>query len=119
MPLNDLTEDERQIVGECLRAAVKGPFFPMWEFHALFGLEHHEVADIAFGPMPLDDAREEVKIAINNALNTLTGYPHKCGEEVWRKFIHVPPDEVRRILKKWKGTQTSHPFGRDVFNEMM
>ena len=119
MPLNDLTDDERRVVHECLRAAVKGPFFPMWEFHTLFGLEHQEVADIALGPLPLDDTREDVKIAINNALNMLTEYPHKCGEKIWRHFIHVPPDEVRRILKKWKGTPTCRPFGRDFFDEMM
>lgn len=119
MALDDLTDDERAVVGECLRAAVKGPFFPMWEFQTLFGLEHREVADIAFGPMPLDDSHDDVKIAINNALNNLTGYPHKCGEEIWRQFIHVPPDDVLRILKKWKGTPTSQPFGRDVFDEIM
>jgi len=119
MPLNDLTDDEREVVGECLQAAVKGPFFPIWEFHALFGLEHRDVSDIAFGPMPLDDTRADVKIAINNAMNMLTGYPHGCGDEVWRKFIHVPPGEVRRILKKWKGTPTRGTFDRDVFDEMM
>ena len=85
----------------------------------LIRLEHQEVADIAFGPIPLDDAREEVKIAINNALNMLTGYPHRCGEEVWRQFIHAPPGEVSRIRKKWKGTSTQSLFGRDVFDEMM
>lgn len=37
MPLNDLTEDELEVVVECLRASVNGPFFAMWEFHTLFG----------------------------------------------------------------------------------
>lgn len=119
MPLKDLTEEERKVVGECLRASVKGPFFPMWEFQTLFGLGHQEVADIAFAQIPLDDANEEGKIAINNALNMLTGYPHRCGKETWNQFISVTPDEVRRILKKWKGTPTRSPFGRDVFDEMM
>lgn len=119
MSLDNLPEDERRVVGECLRAAVTGPFFPIWEFQTLFGLEHREVADIALGPMPLDDSHEDVKIAINNALNMLTGYPHRCGKEIWNQFISVSPDEVRRILKKWKGTPTSNPFGRDVFDEMM
>ena len=50
MPLNDLTNAERNVVTACLRASVTGPFFPVWEFHTLFGLEHQEVADIAFGP---------------------------------------------------------------------
>ena len=49
-----------------LGVAVSGPF----------GLEHAEVADIAFAADPLDDAREDVRLAINNSLNMLTGYPH-------------------------------------------
>src|SRR5947209_5641642 len=106
MPLSDLTEAERQVVGDCLRAAATGPFIPMWEFQTLFGLEHQQVADIAFAPSPLVDTREDVQIAINHALNMLTGYPHRHGEEVWRQFIRVPPEDVRRILKKWKGTST-------------
>jgi hypothetical protein len=118
MPLTDLTESEQQVIRDCLRASVAGPFFPMWEFHTLFGLEHQDVSDIAFGP-PLDDSREDVKVAINNALNMLTGYPHRCGPQVWQQFISVTPDEVRRILKKWKGTPTQQPFGRDFFEEMM
>lgn len=119
MPLSDLTEAEQLVVYDCLRASVTGPFFPLWEFHTLFGLEHQEVADIAFGPTPLDDTREDVKVAISNALNWLTGYPHRCGKEVWQQYIRVSPGEVRRILKKWKGTPTRQPFGRDVFDEMM
>ena len=102
MPLKDLDETERQIVRECLKASATGPFFPMWEFHTLFGLEHQEVSDIAFGKNKLDDSHEDVGIAINNSLNNLTGYPHKCGKDVWDRFISVPPREVRRIYTKWK-----------------
>jgi len=57
MSLNDLTNAEREVVLACLRASVKGPFFPLWEFETLFGLDHRRVADIAFGPIPLDDVR--------------------------------------------------------------
>ena len=118
MPLKDLSNDEQRVIGECVRAAVEGPFFPMWEFHTLFGLEHQEVADIAFARLPPEDSREDVRIAINNALNMLTGYPHK-RYDVWDKYISVPPMDVRRILKKWKGTPTYGSAGEDVFKEMM
>ena len=119
MPMADLDDVERDVVHACLRAAVSGPFFPMWEFSTLFGLEHQAVSDIAYGDVPLDDGRGDVHAAINNALNWLTVYPHKCGQETWDRFIPVPPAEVRRILKKWKGTPTHRPFGRDVFEEML
>ena len=29
-------EPLNRIIGECLRAASEGPFFPDWEFHILF-----------------------------------------------------------------------------------
>ena len=90
----------------------------MWEFPTLFDLEHQEVADIAFSPPPLDDSRQDVRVAINNALNMLTGYPHKRFD-VWHDYISVPPHEVRRILKKWKRSPVHEPFRRDVFEEMM
>jgi hypothetical protein len=108
MPLIDLTDDERHVVLQCLRAAVAGPFFPMWEFSTLFGLSHQQVADIAFAPGPLDDTREDVRLAINNALSNLTGYPHRCAQEVWERFVPVAPGEVRRIFRKWK-----HPPGEE------
>jgi hypothetical protein len=91
----------------------------MWEFQTLFGLEHQEVADITFRRLPLDDSRQDVRQAINNALNLLTSYPHRCTAEVWHRYVSVPPGEVRRILKKWKGTPTYSPFARDVFEEWM
>jgi hypothetical protein len=117
MPLIDLTEQERAVIRQCLRAAVRGPFFPMWEFHALFGLDHAEVADIAFAPV-LDDSMTDVYRAINNALNMLTGYPHR-RYDVWHVYIAASPLEVRKLLKKWKGTPTYSPFSYDVFREFM
>ena len=36
-------ERDRDVIERCLRAAVEGPFFPDWEFHALFGLDREEV----------------------------------------------------------------------------
>jgi hypothetical protein len=46
MPLTDLHAAELDVVKECLRAAVDGPFFPDWELHALFGLERAEVRKV-------------------------------------------------------------------------
>ena len=34
--INQLTEMETKIIGECLNAAVHGPFFPDWEFDGAF-----------------------------------------------------------------------------------
>jgi hypothetical protein len=44
MDFDSLSELDKAIVGQALRAAANGPFFPDWEFHALFGLERSEVS---------------------------------------------------------------------------
>ena len=47
MNLDSLSDMDKAIVGQALRAAADGPFFPDWEFHTLFGLERSEVRAIA------------------------------------------------------------------------
>jgi len=106
MSLQTLTDAERRVVFECLRAASGGPFFPDWEFHTLFGLHRHEVARIVAALPDIDDSEESVSLAINNAMNNLVGYPH--GEDAaWPQFISVPESEVRRIFEKWRHEKTN------------
>ena len=100
----DLDDSEQNIVHDCLRAVVSGAFFPIWKFKTLFGVPQQEVASMAYCGGALDDGREDVRLAIGNALIFLTGDRPKCGLETWGHFIPVPPEEVRRILKKWKAT---------------
>ena len=101
MSLADLSDAEIAIVGECLCAAAKGPFFGEEEFHTLFGLERTEVADIVKAWPDVDDADDVVSLAINNAFVNLLGYPHHC-ESVWPEYISSSPEEVRRVFTKWR-----------------
>jgi hypothetical protein len=103
MNLKDFSDADRNVIRECLRAAVSGPFFPLWEFHTLFGLDHQAVADIACGVDSLDDSRPDVRLAIGGALSNLTGYPHRQPRETWDRFISAAPEEVRRIAEAWLG----------------
>ena len=107
---NNLDEREMRIVCECLRASAYGPFFihkntddPYWEIHTLFGLYIDELREIADRCPDIDMNNEDVKLAINNSLNHLLGYPHYCDESTWFKYISVPPEEVDRIFDKWRG----------------
>ncbi len=101
MSLAHLSDDERRIVGECLVAAVRGPFFPEWEFSTLFGLERSSVAAIAVDWPRVDEADPNVQRAINNAMANLLGYPHGC-ERDWHRFISADPGVVNRIFAKWR-----------------
>lgn len=102
MSINRLGENEKEIVYQCLVAALKGPFFPEWEFATLFGIERNTLAKIVEAWPQVDDKEEHVVLAINNSMGNLVGYPHgKEGE--WKKYISVPPDEVISILQRWRG----------------
>jgi len=101
MALSALTEEEADVVRRCVRAAAEGPFFPDLEFHTLFGLERAEVAAVAARWPQLDDKEEDVRLAINNTLNNLLGYPHD-RPEAFRELIGAPWEEVQRIFSKWR-----------------
>jgi hypothetical protein len=108
MDLEALETSERELVGQCLRACVAGPFFPDWEFSTIFGLEREEVRAIATaGPTTGDRALTE--LAINNALNYLVGYPHGC-DGVWSQWISASPTTLIRLLSKVRGASPGNYF---------
>ena len=102
MGWTSLTSEEKEVVRQCLRAAVEGPFFPEWEFGTIFGLERDEVAAVFAAWPDLDDSRNRDGLAVNNALNNLLGYPHR-REERWSDYISASRDEVAGVLAKFRG----------------
>jgi len=102
MSLANLSEKDRDVVRQCLRAAVDGPFFPDSEFQTLFGLERTEVKSVLQSWPNLDESQESVRLAINNSFNNLLGYPHRC-ERQWPLFISVTEKDAERIFNQWRG----------------
>ena len=86
---------------ECLTAAVRGPFFPDWEFQTLFGLEREDVAAV-LERWPDPKCPEDQDVAVTNALNYLLHYPHRQWG-VWNDFISVAPREIVPVLARWAG----------------
>jgi hypothetical protein len=97
---NYLSDAETDLIGQCLKAAVDGPFFPDWEFHSLVGLERSEVAEVSDEwPSTSDGARQ--RVAVGNVLNNLLGYPVD-HEEQWSVFISYGRDEVTSAFSLWR-----------------
>jgi len=93
-----LSEAERDLVKRCLYAAVNGPFFPDWEFQALFGYTRDEVRHI-LASWPNGNDEEMQRHVIINTLNNLLRYPH--GEtEAWSRQICSSEDDVAAVLRK-------------------
>ena len=109
MPLASLDADELKVVGECLRAAAYGPFFPDWEFSSLFGLSRQEVQVVAdrFPNLDEDDdgpaEGNDDWLAINNTFANLIGYPHGVTPSTWSQYISVSQPELRSLYSRWKG----------------
>lgn len=118
MPKQNLSDDEIKVIKQCIKAAAYGPFFiddeakddPHWEIHPLFGLTIDELRNIADAFPNVDLDNENVELAINKSINHLLGYPHRCSEEVWGKYISVSKDELERIYLKWAGEKETNYF---------
>lgn len=96
---NDLSEDEKLLIGECLHAAAEGPFFPDWEFDTLFGVQRADVASLAARWPDIDGEDETVTLAVQNSLTNLLGYPH--GEDAsWAEYISGSRTQVEALLRK-------------------
>ena len=114
----NLSVDEIKVIKECIKAAAYGPFFidakakdnPYWEIHSIFGLTIGELRKIADALPNLNLNNENVKLAINNSINNLRGYPHGCSEEVWKKYISVSKNELEKIYLKWSGKKETNYF---------
>jgi hypothetical protein len=102
MSLETLTEEELDIVQQCLKASVEGPFFPEQEFHTIFGVWRGEAKEVLESWPNVNEEDKIVSLVINNAMNNLLGYPHRC-EGVWDEHISVPREEVARVYGKWRG----------------
>jgi hypothetical protein len=111
MHLEQFSEREKEIVGEILRAAVEGPFFPEWEFHTLFGLEREEIRRIANDWPTPTEAPENILVAVNNSFNNLLGYPH--GQEAsWSDWISVDQRTASDLFDRIRGKSDERIFDR-------
>jgi hypothetical protein len=103
MSLSNLTDTEKAVVYECLSCVAGGRvILHDQEFSTLFGLSVGEFLTIYNTWPNVDDSKEDVALAINNAMNTLLGYPHDYHER-WHEALATPPVEVRRVFMKWRG----------------
>jgi len=102
MDLEHMSDQDKKVIGEALRAAVDGPFFPEWEFHTLFGLTTHEVRTIthAWPNVGLND--RTVALAVNNSFNNLLAYPHR-QDFLWSQWISVDREELEELYSRIRG----------------
>ena len=92
-----------QAFKESLVAAARGPFFPDWEFHTLFGLDRIEVQSIADSFSSATPLAGDVALALNGAMANLLGYPHG-QDSAWSQWLSVTPRELEVMYSHWRST---------------
>ena len=97
-----LSAEDVRIVGECLHAAVAGPFFEDWEFRTLIGVDRARVAALA-AAWPSSTGDPDEAIVVNNVLANLLGYPHGL-ESRWPEYCSAPLDAVPAVLARLRRT---------------
>jgi hypothetical protein len=100
----ELSDRDVDVIGQCLKAAALGPFFPDWEFQTLFGLNRGDVAKIASEWPTVDRRNPSVWLAVANSMTNLLGYPHGLEAE-WGRYISAPRSELEAIFRKWKSLE--------------
>jgi hypothetical protein len=122
-----LSDDDRAIIKGCLNATVNGPFFPEWEFHALFGLTRSEVEIVLTKwphlpeetPPGYDSAADFQAVAINNAMNNLLGYPHGVRGDAFVREVGASEPQVAATLTRWRSDDKFDADGKGYFDRLM
>jgi len=96
-PARGLNQEDTEIVGRSLRAAVSGPYFPDWEFATLFGSTRSDVEAVLLQWPRVDLDDPAVEAAVVGSLNHLLGYPHGMMERVEREV--ATKAEIARVLR--------------------
>jgi hypothetical protein len=119
MALADLTDEQREVVRRCLDAVVKGPFICDGDFHCLFGLRRNEVEQAASRWPELDEADEDVRLAINGSLNSLLiwyGWQDEDPEAATRllhQWTGASPEDIEQVFQRWCGERLAGPQDRE------
>jgi hypothetical protein len=104
-----MSEDDRELIGQALEAAVDGPYFPDWEVQTLTAFERDELAVVlAAWPEAVvatpwtDDPIKTQFDAVSAVLNNLIGYPHGRSAEL-QDALGAGPAELTALLHRWRG----------------
>ena len=98
--IGSLEPDDVSLIGACLDAVVKGPFFPDWEFGTLFGLSRDDVRAVAKA-WPQNAAEPDTELAVRNTFANLFGYPHGQEREL-EEMVSASAERMREVWDRIK-----------------
>ena len=123
--VNSQGPTDEELIRRALVAAVEGPYFPEWEFHALFGLSRDELrivldawpSEPGSGIRGYEDGAAVRRVGVNNALNNLLGYPHGHDQQLLDE-VGVGRQELALVLARWR-EEAFDPGASGYFDRLM
>jgi hypothetical protein len=109
MELSDLSEADRNVIGQCLACVATGLVIANdSEFQTLFGVTFSALRQVADAWPDVSASDETVVLAVSNSLNNLVGYPH--GKyAAWERYISVSLSDIRGVLERWHRSLEESP----------
>ena len=102
-----LSDDERALVGLCLRAIVDGPYVPEWEFQTVMCVTREEAAAVA-DSWPDPTGAPFTFVTVSNTLNNLLEYPHNRWAEL-SEYLNADSRPLIAALARWRGEDLPAP----------
>mgnify|MGYP006909079900 CR=1 FL=1 len=99
--IHQLSEEDQGIIYRCLVAALKGPFFPDWEFQTLFGINRDALDKVVEDWPNVDETNDDAFLAINNSFVNLLYYPHD-SDQGWDEYNLAPRQTIEKVFHRWK-----------------
>jgi hypothetical protein len=108
---NSPDDHHDQVIKCCLRAVAETDWFEDWEFHTLFGLDRSEVEAVYRAwpseppilPDGFTSALDVQRLAVDNAMVNLLGYPHGHEGDAFTRIVGVSEADVADALTWWRG----------------
>ena len=101
MSLAQLSDKEKQIILQSMKAILRGRFLE-GEFHTRLGIEPDELEQLLLAYPNLDDSDDDstAALAINNCLNEVC-HGISFSENDWSQWFGVSRAEVQEVYRKW------------------
>src|SRR5688572_25225050 len=94
-----LSERERNIVANSLRAAADGAFFPDWEFETLIGATRSKIRSEADAWRSSTDGSPQMTDLALSVISNLLGYPHDLQGDL-EAAIGANSKELDALMRK-------------------
>ena len=102
MALWALSQTDQQIILECLKAILEGPFIDSVEFQTRIGINRDDLSQVIQAWPNIDDSNEDSTevLALNNCMNEVCN-GLDISDRDWSHWFRVGRKEVCEVYSRW------------------